>query len=174
MFDFGWSSNFILEKIQLEEQSVAMSESERGNEALESSRKSLGFGISADPSSKSNGSLEMKALREVVEQMRSDQIFTTLRSYCPDGQLCGLKLTNCSTFNLINGVTCVIVVANGLNTSIKLRGCRSCERSNLVEVPPLGVEMLFATATLSIEAAIARMVGTKPVELPAVSGIQLS
>ncbi|CAG7726925.1 unnamed protein product [Allacma fusca] len=49
-----------------------MSESERGNEALESSRKSLGFGISADPSSKSNGSLEMKALREVVEQMRSD------------------------------------------------------------------------------------------------------
>ncbi|CAG7728793.1 unnamed protein product [Allacma fusca] len=48
-----------------------------------------------------------------------------------------------------------MVVANGFCESIKLRGYRSCEWSGLTEVPPLGVEMFFATAKLSIEAAVA-------------------
>ncbi|CAG7719628.1 unnamed protein product [Allacma fusca] len=47
-------------------------------------------------------------------------------------------------------------LANGLDVSIKLRGCRSCERSRMsAEVPPLGLEMFFATGKVSIEAAFA-------------------
>ncbi|CAG7830871.1 unnamed protein product [Allacma fusca] len=269
-----------LEKFQLEEQSVTMSELKYPNEALEPSKEALGYGISVAPSSKSRGSLEINALREVVEKMRSDddgpnaseesiqKIFSTLRSRCleVDGVSCGLKITNCSTCNLSSplyhvpqrcgakqrlplwidsgkkdvicfsgtgdyciflvsfdigttllrltifcridsyetcklgmgfssvnlpldaalysglmgssclsqnwvmseqsdtpveifstqdGVTCVMIVANGLNTAIKLRRCRSCERSTCAEVPPSGVDMIYATAKLSIEAAIA-------------------
>ncbi|CAG7664121.1 unnamed protein product, partial [Allacma fusca] len=49
----------------------------------------------------------------------------------------------------------VIEVANYLIVPIKLRGCRSCESSRtLAEVPPLGMEIFFATGKWSIEAAI--------------------
>ncbi|CAG7831489.1 unnamed protein product, partial [Allacma fusca] len=47
-------------------------------------------------------------------------------------------------------------VVNGLNVSLKLRGCRSCECTRiLAEVPPLGSEVLIATGKKDIEAAFA-------------------
>ncbi|CAG7719754.1 unnamed protein product [Allacma fusca] len=91
-----------------------MSESEYAIETLEPLRESLEFGISTASSAESGGSLEMKTLQEVVEQMRSDnvgpnaseepiqKIFSTLRSRCPDVPSCGVILTNCSTLNLSN------------------------------------------------------------------------
>ncbi|CAG7821701.1 unnamed protein product [Allacma fusca] len=47
-------------------------------------------------------------------------------------------------------------VVNGLNVSLKLRGCRSFECARmLAEVPPLGSEMFIATGKTGIEAAFA-------------------
>ncbi|CAG7823096.1 unnamed protein product, partial [Allacma fusca] len=55
-----------------------------------------------------------------------------------------------------NGVTCLMELANGLGVSIKLWGCRSCERSRMsTEVLPLGLEMFFATGKVNVEAAFA-------------------
>ncbi|CAG7829170.1 unnamed protein product [Allacma fusca] len=55
-----------------------------------------------------------------------------------------------------DGVNCLMEVVNGLNVSLKLRGCRSCKCSGmLAEVPPLGSVMFIATGKKDIEAAFA-------------------
>ncbi|CAG7827696.1 unnamed protein product [Allacma fusca] len=53
-------------------------------------------------------------------------------------------------------ISCVMEVVNGLNVSLKLRGCRSFECARmLAQVPPLGSEMFIAARKIGIEAAFA-------------------
>ncbi|CAG7717131.1 unnamed protein product, partial [Allacma fusca] len=60
------------------------------------------------------------------------------------------------SFFVRDGVKCLLEVLNGLNVSLKLRGCRSCECTRiLAEVPPLGSEVFIAAGKKGVEAAFA-------------------